>query len=67
MSGGDGTQALESIFGEISRILVQRLARWRAPDHAPFATEVVCIDESTLDQIARSWLTCGPCRRETRA
>ncbi len=48
-----GTQALESIFGEISRILVQRLARWRAPDHAPFATEVVCIDESTLDQIAR--------------
>ena len=51
MSGRDGTQALESIFGEISRILVQRLARWRAPDHAPFATEVVCIDESTLDQM----------------
>ena len=49
----EGTQRLQDIFEEISRALAQRLASWRAPDHAPFATQVVCIDESTLDQVAR--------------
>ena len=48
-----GTNALERIFAEISRVLSQRLAQWTPPEHAPFATQVVCIDESALDQVAR--------------
>ena len=49
--GGTGT--LERIFAEISRVLTQRLAQWTPPEYAPFASQVVCIDESTLDQVAR--------------
>ena len=51
--GERGDPEAARIFEEISRALAQRLASWRAPDHAPFATQVVCIDESTLDQVAR--------------
>lgn len=49
----DGTATLERIFAEISRVLSQRLAQWTFPGYAPFAREVVCVDESTLDQVAR--------------
>ncbi|MDE2779526.1 MAG: IS4 family transposase [Chloroflexota bacterium] len=48
-----GTNALEGIFAEVSRVLSHRLAQWTPPEYAPFAAQVVCIDESTLDQVAR--------------
>lgn len=49
----EGTEVLEEIFVEISRVLSQRLGQWTFPDYAPFAKQVVCIDESTLDQAGR--------------
>ena len=52
-----GTQGLERIFAEISRALAQRLAQWTFAEYAPFASQVVSVDESTLDQVARK-LSC---------
>jgi hypothetical protein len=50
----DGTGPLEALFAAVGRLLGDRLAPWRAADLAPFATEVVAIDETTLDQVARA-------------
>jgi hypothetical protein len=50
----DGTGPLETLFAAVGRVLADRLARWRADDLAPFATAVVAIDETTLDQVART-------------
>ncbi len=49
----DGTAPLEHLFAAVSRLLAERMAPW-ATDLAPFATEVVALDETTLDQVART-------------
>ena len=48
------TGPLESVFAAVSRVLAVRVVPWAARDLAPFATEVVAIDETTLDQVART-------------
>jgi hypothetical protein len=48
------TGPLETVFAAVSRLLTDRVAPWAARDLAPFATEVVAIDETTLDQVART-------------
>jgi hypothetical protein len=48
-----GTLPLERLFGQINSILRQRLAPFALEDLAPFAREVVVLDETTLDPIAR--------------
>jgi DDE family transposase len=48
------TGPLETVFSAVSRVLADRLRPWAARDLAPFATEVVAIDETTLDQVART-------------
>jgi hypothetical protein len=57
----DGTAPLERLFVAVGRLLAERLAPWRAADLAPFAREVVALDETTLDQVARTL----PALRET--
>jgi len=51
----DGTAPLEQLFAQVSHVLAARLAPYAQRTLAAFATEVVALDESTLDQIAR-WL-----------
>lgn len=48
------TGPLETVFGAVSHLLASRLLPWRAQTLAPFATEVVALDETTLDQVART-------------
>ena len=48
-----GTAPLERLFGQISTVLAERLRGAVAARLAPFAAEVVGIDESTLDAVAR--------------
>jgi hypothetical protein len=48
------TGPLETVFAAVGRLLAARLTPWAARDLAPFATEVVAIDETTLDQVART-------------
>lgn len=48
------TAPLETVFAAVGRLLAVRMAPWAARDLAPFATEVVAIDETTLDQVART-------------
>lgn len=48
-----GTAPLEQLFAQISALLAARLAPYALGDLAPFATEVVALDEMTLDQVAR--------------
>lgn len=50
-----GTTALEQLFEHLSTLVRERFHRPRTTDLAPFATDVVAVDESTLDQVAR-WL-----------
>jgi hypothetical protein len=50
----DDTGPLETVFAAVGRVLAIRLVPWAARDLAPFATEVVAIDETTLDQVART-------------
>jgi hypothetical protein len=50
----DGTGPLEALFAAVGRLLAARLAPWAATDLAPFATAVVALDETTLDQVART-------------
>jgi hypothetical protein len=50
----DGTGPLEALFAAVGRLLAARLAPWAAADLAPFATAVVALDETTLDQVART-------------
>lgn len=51
--GTGGTAVLEHLFAQISRILAQRLEPYLQATLAPFATEVLALDETTLDQVAR--------------
>jgi hypothetical protein len=50
----DGTEPLERLFVVVGRLLAGRVDRWAARDLAPFAAEVVAIDETALDQVART-------------
>lgn len=54
----DGTAPLERLFWPVSQLLVARLDPYLAhfgPDPAPWATEIVALDETTLDPVARRW------------
>ena len=50
----DGTAPLERLFHQIRTALADRLAGVVHADLAPFATEVLALDETTLDQVART-------------
>jgi hypothetical protein len=50
----DGTEPLERLFAAVGRLLAERLAPWAAADLAPFASAVVALDETTMDQVART-------------
>ena len=49
-----GTEPLEKLFEQISGVLAQRSEGMSSEMLAPFANEVVCIDESTLDAMSRT-------------
>jgi hypothetical protein len=49
-----GTAPLEALFVQISALLTARIAAYAATDLAPFASQVVAIDETTLDPVART-------------
>lgn len=49
-----GTAPFERIFEHITGVLEDRLGDVGSAELAPFASEVVCIDESTLDKVART-------------
>lgn len=53
-----GTAPLEQCFAAVSTLIRQRLepwlTTWGGDTLAPFASEVVVLDETTLDQVARS-------------
>jgi Transposase DDE domain len=48
-----GPAALPSLFADLTALLVDRLTPIAENDLAPFAAEVVAIDETTLDPVAR--------------
>lgn len=48
-----GTKPLEELFEQVSNVLAQRFQGAVSDKLAPFAKEVVCIDESTLDAVSR--------------
>ena len=50
---GAGTKPLERLFEQISSVLAQRFQGMVSEKLAPFAEEVVCIDESTMDAMSR--------------
>ncbi|HVX30901.1 MAG TPA: IS4 family transposase [Nitrolancea sp.] len=49
-----GTAPLEQLFAATSTVLQARLAPYVAEDLAPFARDVVVLDETTLDRVART-------------
>jgi hypothetical protein len=49
----EGTTALETLFQQVSAVLRERLAPYARTTLAAFAAEVMVVDETTLDQIAR--------------
>lgn len=48
------TSALETVFATVGQLLAERIAPWVDRTLAPFARDVVAIDETTLDPIART-------------
>lgn len=48
-----GTAPLEQLFTQITALLATRIMPWLQESLAPFATDVVALDETTLDQVAR--------------
>lgn len=48
------TTALETVFAAVGQLLADRIAPWADRTLAPFATDVVALDETTLDPIART-------------
>ena len=50
----EGTAPLEALFRQVTRLLAARLAPYAATHLAPFASEVVALDETTLDPVART-------------
>jgi hypothetical protein len=66
-----GTAPLAALFRQVSAALAVRLAPYADATLAPFAADVVALDETTLDRVARllptlrrapGWGTCGPGR-----
>lgn len=51
---GAGTAPLEALFLQVSALLAARLAPVVGTALAPFASQVVALDETTLDPVARS-------------
>ena len=51
---GGGTEELVRLFRQLSALLAARLAPYADATLAPFAAEVVALDASTLDQLART-------------
>lgn len=45
---------LTTVFAAVSQVLAARVRPWATGDLAPFASEVVALDETTLDQVART-------------
>jgi len=45
---------LAEVFGQLTALLTERVAPWQEQGIAPFATEVVVLDETTLDPVART-------------
>jgi hypothetical protein len=45
---------MAALFAQVTAAVSARVAPWRADDLAPFAAEVVALDETTLDQTART-------------
>lgn len=52
--GAAGPSPVGLLFRQITALLVERVTPWHEHRLAPFATEVVAIDEMTLDQVPRS-------------
>ncbi len=48
-----GTAPMEQLFAHLTALLHERLTSLNEADLAPFATDVVALDESDLDRIAR--------------
>ena len=48
-----GTAPMEQLFAHLTALLHERLTSLSEADLAPFATDVVALDESDLDQMAR--------------
>jgi hypothetical protein len=49
-----GSSPLGTLFTELTTLLVARIAPWHDEHLVAFATDVVAIDETTLDPVARS-------------
>jgi hypothetical protein len=49
-----GTGPLERLFRQVSAVLAERVAPFAATDLAAFATEVLALDETRLDPVART-------------
>jgi hypothetical protein len=49
-----GTQPLQQLFEQVRDVLAQRLQPYALPNLAPFASEVVALDGTTLDKVART-------------
>ena len=52
--GAAGPSPVARLFQQMTALLVERVTPWQAHQLAPFATAVVAIDETTLDQVPRS-------------
>ena len=48
-----GVQPLEALFEQISQVLKERLAPYAQMSLAPFAADVIALDHTDLDQVAR--------------
>lgn len=60
------TDPLERLFAQITAIVRERVAPYQTRALAAFATEVVAIDETTLDPVARRLPSPRECPRRTR-
>lgn len=49
-----GTAPMQRLFDQVSRVLAHRLAPFEMKDLVPFATGVWVLDQTTLDQVART-------------
>ncbi len=55
-----GSSPLGTLFQEVTALLRARVGPWQERTLAPFATDVVAIDETTLDPVARSLPSLRP-------
>lgn len=51
---GEGTAPMQRLFAQVSAVLAQRLAPLQDKELVPFATGVWALDQTTLDQVART-------------